>query len=58
MNFRILIPRRSHYRRNPNWLVRLARWIGRRRRHYGLYRFYRALGHTRDDAWDRAERTL
>jgi hypothetical protein len=45
-------------RRNPNWLMRLARWIGRQRRQFNLYRFYRGLGHAHGEAWDKAERTL
>lgn len=45
-------------RRNPNWLLRTARWIGRLKRQIGLYLFYRGLNHPPKVAWEKANRTL
>lgn len=47
-----------NHRRNPNWLLRAARWIGRIKRHLWLYWFYRGLNHPPKAAWDKANRTL
>lgn len=48
-----------NYRRNPNWLKRAARWIGKKRRIDKLFYFYWwKLGWTRKDALDAAERTI
>ena len=64
MNSNILLPRRkavvslSNRRRNPSWLLRIARWIGKRRRMDALFRFYRKLGNDRRTAWDKAGKTI
>lgn len=57
MNSKLHIPRITK-RRNPNWLIRLARWIGKKRRQLALYRIYRGMNHTHAEAWDKVERTL
>lgn len=46
-------------RRNPNWLLRLARWIGKKRRLDALFYFHwLTLGKSRKDAWDAAQKTI
>jgi hypothetical protein len=57
MNSKLHIPRMPK-RRNPNWLIRFARWIGRHRRAFALYRFYRGMKNTHAEAWSKVERTL
>jgi len=58
MFYGTLVSQRNKNRRNPNWLLRFARWIGRTLRHIGLYQFYRGRNHSHREAWDKAERTL
>lgn len=48
----------SHNRKNPNWLVRAARWLGKRRRLDALFRHYLQQGKSRKEAWDAAGRTV
>lgn len=57
MNSKLHIPRITK-RRNPNWLIRLARWIGKKRRQLALYSLYRRMHHNHAEAWDKVERTL
>lgn len=55
-NIRILVPRRT--RKNPNWLIQFARWIGKTRRLIINYKFYRSLNHAPRDAWNKAVNTI
>jgi len=54
MNRAILLPRR----RNPSWLVRLARRIGEWRKKREAYHHFRSLNCTHEQARDLAERTF
>jgi len=57
MNHNNLIPRRIH-RRNPSWLLRCARCIGRLRKLALDYRFFRSRGFTRRSALFNAQNTI
>lgn len=45
-------------RRNPGWLIRFARCIGKTRRLIINYRFYRSLNYTPREALDKAQNTV
>lgn len=56
INRQILIPRRKN--KNPNWLLRMARWAGKQRRMIINYQFYRDLKHSPREAWKKAQNTI
>ena len=45
-------------RHNPSWLIRLARKVGKMRRFFTVYRFFRCMHHSRADALTKARNTL
>ena len=56
MNKLILLPRRT--RKNPGWLLRLARWIGTQRQFLCDYKKFRLRGFTHRAAWFNAANVL
>jgi hypothetical protein len=48
----------DHPRRNPGWLISMARKVRKLRRQIGLCCFYRSLNHGWREAWAKAGRTI
>lgn len=57
MNSKLHIPRITK-RRNPNWLVRMAKAIGKWRRERETYLFFLKLGCSKQEAREKVKLTL